>query len=356
MASGPSSDEDLDVLSGQSTADQLAAERLADLQRLTAEYANYRKRTEANRETLGERAVGDTVKSLLPVLDDLDRAEKHGDLEEGSAFSTIAAKLRSTAERLGLRRTARRAIRSIRRSTGGDLPAADTPVRTPTTSPTVETACSAPPRAVARSSSCSCSQAPDAHATRSGGTLIPPLPWCAPATDADFIHTDFISTDTGTDRLRKGGAMASQDWFGQGLLQGSWRLQGRHPRGTQEGLPQARAQVPPGLQPGRPGGGGQVQGDQRSALRARGSRAAQGVDQIRAMGSGARFTAPGSAGQGGFDDVFGGMFGGGGTRGYSPQGGNFDDVFGGCSATAAAVSARRAADSAATADRPAAAT
>lgn len=53
-------------------------------------------------------------------------------------------------------------------------------------------------------------------------------------------------------------------------------------------------------------------------------------DQIRAMGSGARFTAPGSAGQGGFDDVFGGMFGGGGTRGYSyQQGGNFDDVFGG---------------------------
>ena len=96
------SDEDLDVLSGQSTADQLAAERLADLQRVTAEYANYRKRTESNREIERERAVGDTVKSLLPVLDDLDRAEKHGDLEEGSAFSTIAAKLRTTAERLGL--------------------------------------------------------------------------------------------------------------------------------------------------------------------------------------------------------------------------------------------------------------
>ncbi|WP_431278604.1 DnaJ C-terminal domain-containing protein [Leifsonia poae] len=55
-------------------------------------------------------------------------------------------------------------------------------------------------------------------------------------------------------------------------------------------------------------------------------------DQIRAMGSGARFTAPGSAGQGGFDDVFGGMFGGGaqGGRGYTyQQGGNFDDIFGG---------------------------
>ncbi len=97
------SDEDLDVLSGQSTADQLAAERLADLQRVTAEYANYRKRTEANREIERERAVSETVKGLLPVLDDLDRAEKHGDLEEGSAFATIAAKLRTTAERLGVK-------------------------------------------------------------------------------------------------------------------------------------------------------------------------------------------------------------------------------------------------------------
>jgi molecular chaperone GrpE len=96
------SDDDLNVLSGQSTSDDLAAERLADLQRVTAEYANYRKRTESNREVERERVVGDTVKGLIPVLDDLDRAEKHGDLEEGSAFATIAAKLRTTIERLGL--------------------------------------------------------------------------------------------------------------------------------------------------------------------------------------------------------------------------------------------------------------
>lgn len=96
------SDDDLDILSGQTTAEQLAAERLADLQRVTAEYANYRKRTEANREIERERAVGDAVKGLIPVLDDLERAEKHGDLTEGSAFSTIAAKLRTAVERLGL--------------------------------------------------------------------------------------------------------------------------------------------------------------------------------------------------------------------------------------------------------------
>ena len=97
------SDADLSFLSGQSSAEELAAERLADLQRVTAEYANYRKRTEANREVEKERAVGDVVKVLLPVLDDLDRAAKHGDLEEGGPFTAIAAKLRSGVERVGLK-------------------------------------------------------------------------------------------------------------------------------------------------------------------------------------------------------------------------------------------------------------
>jgi molecular chaperone GrpE len=79
-----------------------AGELLADLQRITAEYANYRKRTEANREAERERSVGDVVKVLLPVLDDLNRAEKHGDLAEGP-FVSIAQKLRSGVERLGLK-------------------------------------------------------------------------------------------------------------------------------------------------------------------------------------------------------------------------------------------------------------
>lgn len=77
-------------------------EHLADLKRVTAEYANYRKRTEANRELERERAVGAAVAVLLPVLDDLDRAEKHGDLEGDTPFVTIAAKLRGAVEKLGL--------------------------------------------------------------------------------------------------------------------------------------------------------------------------------------------------------------------------------------------------------------
>ncbi|MEO6310059.1 MAG: nucleotide exchange factor GrpE, partial [Leifsonia sp.] len=77
-------------------------EHLADLKRVTAEYANYRKRTEANREVERERLTGGVVAVLLPVLDDLDRAEKHGDLVAESPFATIAAKLRASVERIGL--------------------------------------------------------------------------------------------------------------------------------------------------------------------------------------------------------------------------------------------------------------
>ncbi|AZZ47868.1 nucleotide exchange factor GrpE [Rathayibacter rathayi] len=99
------SDADLSFLSGQSSAETLAAEHLADLQRVTAEYANYRKRTESNRQVDKERAIGDAIKVILPVLDDLDRAEKHGDLTEGGPFTAIAQKLRGGVEKLGLVKT-----------------------------------------------------------------------------------------------------------------------------------------------------------------------------------------------------------------------------------------------------------
>lgn len=75
---------------------------LDDLRRLTAEFANYRKRTEANREIEAARAKARVIEPLLAVLDDLDRAEQHGDLTEGSAFSTIAQKIRSLLEKQGL--------------------------------------------------------------------------------------------------------------------------------------------------------------------------------------------------------------------------------------------------------------
>lgn len=80
----------------------LESQLLNDLKRLQAEYANYRRRTEEQREIEIERAKGAVAKGLLPVLDDLDRAEKHGDLEEGTPFAAIAEKLRGLAERMGI--------------------------------------------------------------------------------------------------------------------------------------------------------------------------------------------------------------------------------------------------------------
>ena len=98
-----------DILGAEQTEDAVAADaegaenpHLDDLRRLTAEYANYRKRTEANAAIEKQRAIAAAILPLLPVLDDLDRAEKHGDLEEGTAFATIAQKLRGVMDRLGL--------------------------------------------------------------------------------------------------------------------------------------------------------------------------------------------------------------------------------------------------------------
>jgi len=79
----------------------LASERLADLQRLQAEYVNYKKRVDRDREKQREVAVGTVVESLLPVLDDIQLAKQHGDLE-GSPFEKIADKLQGTLGKLGL--------------------------------------------------------------------------------------------------------------------------------------------------------------------------------------------------------------------------------------------------------------
>lgn len=81
-------------------AQQESAERLADLQRVTAEYANYRKRVDRDREQVVEGAKARVITELLTVLDDIDRADRHGDLT--GAFKAVADRLTSTLERLGL--------------------------------------------------------------------------------------------------------------------------------------------------------------------------------------------------------------------------------------------------------------
>lgn len=79
-----------------------AAERTADLQRITAEYANYRKRVDRDRDLAREAGKALVLAELLTVLDDVDRAETHGDLT--GAFKAVADKLTSTLQRLGLNR------------------------------------------------------------------------------------------------------------------------------------------------------------------------------------------------------------------------------------------------------------
>ena len=76
------------------------AERTADLQRLQAEYANYRKRVDRDRVAVREQAVVGTLAGLLPVLDAIDQAREHGELSGG--FKSVADSLQSATSRLGL--------------------------------------------------------------------------------------------------------------------------------------------------------------------------------------------------------------------------------------------------------------
>ncbi|GAA4399720.1 hypothetical protein GCM10023168_07500 [Fodinibacter luteus] len=81
----------------------LAAERLGDLQRLQAEYVNYKRRVDRDRALMQERAVRDVLESVLPVLDDIQAARDHGDLVDGP-FAAIADKLEATLGKYGLER------------------------------------------------------------------------------------------------------------------------------------------------------------------------------------------------------------------------------------------------------------
>jgi molecular chaperone GrpE len=76
------------------------AERTADLQRVSAEYANYRRRVDRDREGVLASARAQFVGELLTVLDDLDRAEAHGDLT--GAFKAVADKLVAVVQKQGL--------------------------------------------------------------------------------------------------------------------------------------------------------------------------------------------------------------------------------------------------------------
>ncbi|WP_283139799.1 nucleotide exchange factor GrpE [Rhizohabitans arisaemae] len=93
-AAAPVADADAAAL------DSRLAERTRDLQRLQAEYANYRKRVERDRVAVREQALSNVLSELLPVLDDIGRAREHGELTGG--FAKVGESLEATLGKLGL--------------------------------------------------------------------------------------------------------------------------------------------------------------------------------------------------------------------------------------------------------------
>lgn len=83
--------------------ERLAATLMVDLQRLQAEYVNYKKRVDRDREVIRTHAVNHVVEALLPVLDDIHMARQAGDLTDGP-FAAIADKLEATLGKYGIER------------------------------------------------------------------------------------------------------------------------------------------------------------------------------------------------------------------------------------------------------------
>ena len=96
-ATGPAPSGPAPVAATSDEVDELKS----TLQRVKAEYDNYRKRALRDQQLVAERAKAAVVSQLLPVLDDLDRARSHGDLESGP-LKSVADKLATALEGLGL--------------------------------------------------------------------------------------------------------------------------------------------------------------------------------------------------------------------------------------------------------------
>lgn len=96
-APAAASDEPTEV---SDLAAELTAELTADLQRITAEYANYRKRVDRDRDLIKDLAIATVLEQLLPLLDDIDRAKEHQELTGG--FAAVADNLTKVVERFKL--------------------------------------------------------------------------------------------------------------------------------------------------------------------------------------------------------------------------------------------------------------
>jgi molecular chaperone GrpE len=100
QATGPAPSGPAPGVAASGDADQVA-ELTADLQRVQADFANYRKRTLRDQQLIADRAKAGVIAQLLGVLDDLDRARSHGDLESGP-LKSVSDKLVTALEGMGL--------------------------------------------------------------------------------------------------------------------------------------------------------------------------------------------------------------------------------------------------------------
>ncbi len=101
-ADQPAADVDVDDDEVGADLERVRAEMTADLQRLSAEYANYRKRVSRDQAAVAELATASVVERLLPLLDDVDRAREHGDLD--GAFKVVGDGLEAVVGKLGVER------------------------------------------------------------------------------------------------------------------------------------------------------------------------------------------------------------------------------------------------------------
>ncbi|MEU8887088.1 nucleotide exchange factor GrpE [Streptomyces sp. NPDC048442] len=99
-ADDASAAKDVALIAQLDQAKMALSERTADLQRLQAEYQNYRRRVERDRVTVKEIAAANLVTELLPTLDDIGRAREHGELVGG--FKSVAESLETVAAKMGL--------------------------------------------------------------------------------------------------------------------------------------------------------------------------------------------------------------------------------------------------------------
>ena len=100
QAAAPAPSEEAVIEAELTEADAKVAELTDDLRRVHAEYANYRKRVDRDRESARDLTVGSVLTELLPVLDDVERARQHGELE--GAFKSVGESLEAVCLRLGL--------------------------------------------------------------------------------------------------------------------------------------------------------------------------------------------------------------------------------------------------------------